>query len=49
MTEVDHGPIGFTVAAADFYEDLENDNTRSFWTAHKDGCTSGSSGSRCWR
>ena len=36
MTEVDHGPIGFTVAAADFYEDLENDNTRSFWTAHKD-------------
>ena len=36
MTEVDHGPIGFTVAAADFYEDLENDNTRSFWTAHKE-------------
>ncbi|KHL15875.1 uncharacterized protein (TIGR02453 family) [Mumia flava] len=28
-------PVGFTVAAADFYEDLENDNTKSFWTAHK--------------
>ena len=27
---------GFPVAALDFYDDLEMDNTRSFWTAHKD-------------
>ncbi len=26
---------GFPVAALDFYEDLEDDCTRSFWTAHK--------------
>ena len=26
---------GFPVAALDFYDDLETDNTRSFWTAHK--------------
>ena len=26
---------GFPEAALDFYEDLEMDNTRSFWTAHK--------------
>src|SRR3954447_19715368 len=26
---------GIPVAALDFYEDLENDNTKSFWTAHK--------------
>lgn len=26
---------GFPVAALDFYEDLEADNSRSFWTAHK--------------
>lgn len=26
---------GFPVAALDFYDDLEIDNTRSFWTAHK--------------
>ena len=26
---------GFPVAALDFYDDLEVDNTRSFWTAHK--------------
>jgi uncharacterized protein (TIGR02453 family) len=26
---------GFPVAALDFYEDLEMDNTRSFWEAHK--------------
>jgi uncharacterized protein (TIGR02453 family) len=26
---------GFPEAALDFYEDLENDNTRSFWAAHK--------------
>ncbi len=27
---------GFPVAALDFYDDLEVDNTKSFWTAHKD-------------
>src|SRR6187431_3291525 len=26
---------GFPVAALDFYDDLELDNTKSFWTAHK--------------
>ena len=26
---------GFPVAALDFYDDLEVDNTKSFWTAHK--------------
>ncbi len=26
---------GFPVAALDFYDDLEMDNTRSFWDAHK--------------
>lgn len=26
---------GFPVAALDFYDDLEMDNTRSFWTAHQ--------------
>lgn len=26
---------GIPTAALDFYEDLENDNTKSFWTAHK--------------
>ena len=26
---------GIPLAALDFYEDLENDNTKSFWTAHK--------------
>ncbi|GGF45658.1 TIGR02453 family protein [Marmoricola endophyticus] len=26
---------GFPVAALDFYDDLEIDNTKSFWTAHK--------------
>jgi uncharacterized protein (TIGR02453 family) len=26
---------GIPVAALDFYEDLEGDNTKSFWTAHK--------------
>lgn len=36
MTDSDHGPVGFSVAAADFYEDLENDNSRTFWTARKD-------------
>lgn len=28
---------GFSVAALDFYEDLEDDNTRSFWAAHRAG------------
>lgn len=27
---------GFPVAALDFYEDLEVDNSKTFWTAHKD-------------
>ena len=27
---------GFPEAALDFYEDLEIDNTKSFWTAHKE-------------
>ena len=27
---------GFPEAALDFYDDLEMDNTRSFWTAHKE-------------
>ncbi|HJQ06963.1 MAG TPA: DUF2461 domain-containing protein, partial [Nocardioides sp.] len=27
---------GFPVAALDFYDDLEVDNTKSFWDAHKD-------------
>lgn len=27
---------GFSDAALDFYDDLELDNTRSFWTQHKD-------------
>lgn len=27
---------GFTEAALDFYDDLELDNTKSFWEAHKD-------------
>ena len=26
---------GIPLAALDFYEDLENDNTKSFWTAHR--------------
>ena len=28
---------GFPVAALDFYDDLEMDNTKSFWEAHKRG------------
>lgn len=27
---------GFPEAALDFYDDLETDNTKSFWTAHKE-------------
>ena len=27
---------GFPEAALDFYDDLEIDNTKSFWEAHKD-------------
>ncbi len=26
---------GIPVAALDFYEDLETDNSKAFWTAHK--------------
>jgi len=28
--------VGVPLAALDFYDDLEVDNTRSFWTAHKE-------------
>ena len=31
---------GFPVAALDFYDDLELDNTKSFWTAHSTCTTS---------
>jgi uncharacterized protein (TIGR02453 family) len=31
-----NGFNGVPVAALDFYDDLEMDNTRSFWAAHKD-------------
>jgi len=34
MTSND-GFTGFPVAALDFYDDLELDNTKSFWAAHK--------------
>ena len=27
---------GFPVRALDFYDDLEIDNTKTFWDAHKD-------------
>jgi hypothetical protein len=27
---------GIPVAALDFYDDLEMDNTKSWWAAHKD-------------
>src|SRR5437899_11933857 len=27
---------GFPLAGLDFYEDLEADNSKAFWTAHKD-------------
>lgn len=30
-----HDFTGFPVAALDFYDDLEVDNTRSFWTEHR--------------
>lgn len=30
------GFAGFPVAALDFYDDLEMDNTKTFWTAHKE-------------
>src|ERR1700750_120543 len=33
--EEDAGFSGFPVAALDFYDDLEMDNTKAFWTAHK--------------
>jgi uncharacterized protein (TIGR02453 family) len=36
MTEPDATFEGFPVAALDFYDDLEMDNTKSFWAAHKE-------------
>jgi uncharacterized protein (TIGR02453 family) len=36
MTESPLGFTGFTEAALDFYDDLEMDNTKSYWEAHKD-------------
>ncbi|MCU1699890.1 MAG: hypothetical protein JWR34_5953 [Mycobacterium sp.] len=36
MTELPLGFTGFTEAALDFYDDLEMDNTKSYWEAHKD-------------
>ena len=35
MTPTDPPFTGFPVAALDFYDDLEMDNTKSFWAAHK--------------
>ncbi|HLN78454.1 MAG TPA: DUF2461 domain-containing protein [Nocardioidaceae bacterium] len=36
MTGATTGFTGIPVAALDFYDDLELDNTKSFWTAHKE-------------
>ncbi len=36
MADPGTGFAGFPVAALDFYDDLELDNTKSFWTAHKE-------------
>jgi uncharacterized protein (TIGR02453 family) len=36
MTESALVFTGFTEAALDFYDDLEMDNTKSYWEAHKD-------------
>jgi uncharacterized protein (TIGR02453 family) len=36
MTESTPKFTGFTEAALDFYDDLEIDNTKSFWEAHRD-------------
>jgi uncharacterized protein (TIGR02453 family) len=36
MTESTLAFTGFTEAALDFYDDLELDNTKSFWEAHND-------------
>jgi uncharacterized protein (TIGR02453 family) len=36
MTESTPEFTGFTEAALDFYDDLEIDNTKSFWEAHKE-------------
>ena len=35
LTSLDVNFTGFPVAALDFYDDLEMDNTKSFWEAHK--------------
>ena len=36
MAELSSAFSGFPVAALDFYDDLEMDNTKSFWEAHKE-------------
>jgi uncharacterized protein (TIGR02453 family) len=36
VTDSTPGFTGFTEAALDFYDDLEIDNTKSYWEAHKD-------------
>jgi len=36
MTDLATEFKGFPVAALDFYDDLEMDNTKSYWTAHKE-------------
>jgi uncharacterized protein (TIGR02453 family) len=36
VTKSTPGFTGFTEAALDFYDDLELDNSKSFWEAHKD-------------
>jgi uncharacterized protein (TIGR02453 family) len=36
MIEAASAFTGFTEAALDFYDDLEMDNSKSFWEAHKD-------------
>jgi uncharacterized protein (TIGR02453 family) len=41
------GFSGFPVEALDFYDDLEMDNTRSFWTAHREVYESAVRGPMC--
>jgi Conserved hypothetical protein (DUF2461) len=36
MTESSPGFAGFPEAALDFYDDLEIDNTKAFWEAHRE-------------
>ncbi len=40
---------GFPDAALDFYDDLELDNTKSFWESHKHVYDAVRAASRCWR